>query len=214
MKRVSLLVFLFCAVVGGYGQLPDFSIVDENGKPLTGELTIISGMSVRLGTNFSQLKGQHVVFNSLDRTSEEGPFNFNSDFSFRFYDEFPTQFHVGSNGYITFEDPPWNPSVQLVDIPFSPTTTGVPRSCIFGCFKRWNPVGGDYVSYHSGVWEDKFVMTWCNVPSQITNPIQGQALPTGTFQIVLNIDGTIEIHLIEIQAVSYTHLTLPTKRIV
>jgi hypothetical protein len=200
MKRFSLLVFLFFAVVGGYGQLPDLVIVDENGNPLTGELTIIAGMSIRLGTNFNQLIGQQVSFEQLDRTSEEGPFNFNSDFLFRFYDEFPTQFNIGSNGYITFENPPWNPSVELVDIPFSPTTTEVPRSSIFGCFKRWNPVGGDYVSYHSGVWEEMFVMTWCNVPAQITNSIPEQAIPTGTFQIVLHEDGTIEIHLIEIQA--------------
>ncbi len=195
IRQLSAILITVLFSGAAYTQT-EFAIVGESGQKLHDTITIISGMSLNLGTNFSQLRGDEVGFDRIDRTSEQGPFPIG--FIFRFYDGNFSEFHVGSNGYITFESQPYNPATELINIPFATPDPRYPINSIFGCFKRWNPIGGKYVSIHREIMNQSVIITWCKTPAQVSSA-QGLVLPTGTFQIVIYASGIIEIHLIDIQ---------------
>lgn len=182
--------------VTGFSQQPsDFQITNRTNQALGDSIAIISGMSVELATNFYQVRGQTVPFaNPVDRTSSGGLFNIG--FPFPFYNASYNSFHIGSNGYITFEDPPFNPATVIPNIPFASTIGNFPKNSIFGCFKRWNPNDSELLTVLRET--DRLIVTWCQVPAQLSTP--RTEMPFGTFQIVLYPDGIIDIHLIDIQS--------------
>jgi gliding motility-associated-like protein len=186
MKRFSLLVFLFFAVVGGYGQ---FAIVDERGDNLTEE-TIIAGMSLPLYTNFTQLGVEYVTFPDSASYSNEGPFPIG--FDFQFYDLNLSEFQISPTGFISFG--PYTTPIRWQNevLPFSGLTHF--KNSIYGCFMPWNPEGGSYVNIYRGK-TDTLVISWCEVPF---NRDPEQPFQSGTFQIVINSTDDILIHLIEI----------------
>lgn len=197
MRSVFLILFLIFITFGFSQQPSDFRITNRENQALGDSIAIISGMSIELATNFHQIRGETVPFaNPVDRTSNNGPFSIG--FSFPYYNGSYNSFHIGSNGYITFEDPPYNPATVIPNIPFASTIGNFPKNAIFGCFKRWNPNDNEFVTILRDELNNRLVVTWCQVPAQISTPVTD--LPFGTFQIVLYPDGIIDIHLIEIQS--------------
>jgi len=196
MIRPVFLILFFALVINIKAQPPAFSIIDSDGNPLS-EVSIISGVPLLLNTNFVALRGEEVIFNENHETSSDvTPFEIG--FPFSFYGEPYTRYYVGANGYITFDEPPRNPAPTLDSIPYNRLDPPYPLNSIFGAFKGWDVASGNYVT-RATMGESPgrmLVLTWCDVPALESDS-------TGTFQIILHENGSIDIHLIRIPESDY-----------
>jgi hypothetical protein len=194
MIRLLHLIFLFLVLTKLNGQPPEFSIIGPGGA--ISEVSIIAGTSLLLSTNYDEIRGVNVLFPDNHRTSSDVPYEIG--FPFVFYEAVYTEYFIGANGYITFENPPWNPAPTLDTIPYNISNPDFPRNSIFGTFKGWDVVGGNNVSRLTLGEEPNrmLIVTWCDVPAL-------QSDSTGTFQIILHESGEIDIHLIKIPFSNY-----------
>lgn len=195
MIRPALLVVFIVLLTEVYGQQPTFAIIGEDGP--VDHITIIAGVPLQLGTNFAETRrGENVLFPENFRTSSDEPYDIG--FPFVFYEETYTQYFIGANAYITFDNPPRNPAPLLTDIPFATSDPQYPRNSIFGAFKGWDASAGNHVTRLTlgETPNRKLIATWCNIPAL-------QSESSGTFQIILHESGQIEIHLINIPESNY-----------
>jgi len=139
--------------------------------------------------------GTGVTFDSNGDDRIAGPFDIG--FSFCFFNQYYTQFWIGSNGWIGFTyDPLWT---TFVPTPIPNQADGVPKNCIMAPWQDWYPGNGGsftppYVFYKTiGTAPDrKLVVYWLDCP------LYGCTTTLGTFQIVLNEQNSIiENHLTE-----------------
>jgi hypothetical protein len=195
MIRLALFIIPFMLLADVYGQQPDFAIVGQDGEAIE-EITVISGVSLQLRTNFTEIRGTDVAFPDNHRTSSDEPYEIG--FPFVFYETAYTQYFIGANGYITFDNPPRNPAPLLTEIPFATSDPQYPRNSIFGAFKGWEATSGIHVTRLTigDAPNRKLILTWCEIPAM-------QSESYGTFQIILYESGEIEIHLIEIPFSNY-----------
>jgi gliding motility-associated-like protein len=190
MIRLALFIIPFMLLADIFGQQPDFAIVGQDDQAIE-TITVISGVSLQLRTNFSQLGLEHATFDDTDSYSNEGPFQIG--FDFQFYDEEPSSFQISPTGFIIFEQNPGFPiRFRNEPIPF-PSGSNLINS-IYGCYMPWDPTDGQFVSIFRDA-GNKLVLSWCDVPVEM-NP--GQPLTTGSFQIVMHNDDIIDVHLINI----------------
>lgn len=195
MIRLALLLITFLLPAGIYAQQPDFAIVGQDGEAIE-EITVISGVSLQLNTNFTDIRGTEVAFSENHRTSNDEPYEIG--FPFVFYETAYTEFFIGANGYITFDNPPRVYAPLLTEIPFATSDPEYPRNSIFGAFKGWEATSGNHVTMLTigDAPERKLIITWCEIPAL-------QSGSYGSFQIILHEWGEIEIHLIEIPFSNY-----------
>lgn len=137
--------------------------------------------------------GTGVTFDSNGDDRIAGPFEIG--FSFCFFNQYYTQFWIGSNGWVGFTyDPLW---ITFVPTPIPNEAEGVPKNCIMAPWQDWYPGNGGsftppYVFYKTiGTAPDrKLVIYWLDCP------LYGCLTTLGTFQIVLNEQNSIiENHL-------------------
>ena len=196
MIRLALFSISFMLLADVYGQQPDFAIVGQDDGVIE-EITVISGVSLQLNTNFTEVRGTEVFFPANDRTSStDTPFSIG--FSFEFFGQPYENYFIGANGYITFDNPPWNPAPSLTSIPYNVPTPPYPLNSIFGTFKGWEATSGNHVTRLTigDAPDRRLIITWCEIPAL-------QSDSNGSFQIILYESGEIEIHLIEIPFSNY-----------
>ncbi len=173
-------------------------------SPVQGN-TSIAGVPVKIETNFdSILSSQTIVTGIAHDKLHPAIFDiFNDKSPFVFYGKPYTQFRIGGNGFITFdlnaasEQRNFQPAWQL-------PSDNMIRPAIFGPLKDWDysdKTGAVKIHYSALTGQRKLVVSWCGItPKWIDKP---QNSATGTFQIVLKENGTIENHLINIPASNY-----------
>ena len=137
--------------------------------------------------------GTGIIFDGNGDDRIAGPFDLG--FSFCFFNQYYTQFWVGSNGWIGFTyNAAWT---TFVPTPIPNTAPGVPKNCIMAPWQDWYPGNGGtftppYVFYKTigSAPNRKLVVYWLNCP------MYGCLSTLGTFQIVLNEQNSIvENHL-------------------
>jgi len=119
-------------------------------------------------------------------------------FSFCFLNESYTECYIGSNGWVSFTDPP-NPWTNFTSTTIPNTGTTVPKNCIMGPWQDWTPSGctpiGSCIKYQTIGTAPfrKFVVSWDMVPLYGA----GCGALLGEFQIVLNeTTNIIENHIV------------------
>ncbi len=159
--------------------------------------TIIAGTPVILSTNLNLVAGNEIIISKNDAVADiqnaSNPRYYPVGFNFSFFGDTYSDFSVGSNGYLTFQKPPWKQHLPFLLPPGNPPQQMAPKNCILGPIKNYdyetNP--GVYAFYKTlgTTPNQKLVVYWCDVP------VMGSK-DKATFQIVLNEDGSIENHLI------------------
>ena len=110
-----------------------------------------------------------------------GPYDIG--FSFCFFNQYYTQFWVGSNGWIGFTDPSGHNWTTYTSAPIPNTDPLVPKNCIMAPWEDWFPsiTSPNVYYYLSGTAPNrKLVVYWIDCP-MFTCP-----WTPGTFQIVIN----------------------------
>jgi gliding motility-associated-like protein len=183
MKRILLLAISILCFQWSFGQ----SITVSN------DTTICSSQTVTLNASFSGIGNSTTDYtvNSIPFAPEpylgttvtlfdddtDGPFNIGFDFCF--FGNTYNQFHIGSNGWISFDaGQPTGFNATTI-----PNNALAPVNSILGPWSDWNPGNGGTVMYQTtGVAPNrKLVVSWDNVP--LYGAGCGQL---GKFQIVLN----------------------------
>ena len=133
------------------------------------------------------LSGNNVTFGSNQDDQIAGPFDIG--FSFCFFDQYYTQFYIGTNGWIGFTyNAAWT---NYTAVPIPSTAANVPKNCIMAPWQDWwpnyyNPPISNVHYYTSGSTPNrKLVVYWKNCP------MYGCTTTYGTFQIVLNEQNSI-----------------------
>jgi gliding motility-associated-like protein len=195
MIRFVIFLVMLSVLFRAHAQ---FAIVNENGQAIS-EVTIISGVALQLNSNFEQVRGVEVIFSENHRTSSDIAYEIG--FPFSFYDNTYSDYFIGANGYITFNNPPdplYAYTLPVNGIPINQTDPQYPTNSVFGAFRGWDVEGGLYVTRLSAdeYPNRKLIITWCETPAINVDS-------SGTFQIVLHESGIIDIHLVNIPFSSY-----------
>lgn len=122
---------------------------------------------------------------TMSDDSQLGPFPIG--FTFCFFGNTYTQFHIGSNGWISFS-PNQPTSYTSANVP-SPAT---PVNSVLGVWQDWHPGLGGQIRYQTQGTAPcrKLVVSWINVPMFSCTTL------TGTFHIVLyESTNVIEVHI-------------------
>ncbi|HPF64248.1 T9SS type A sorting domain-containing protein [Lentimicrobium sp.] len=137
--------------------------------------------------------GTPVTFGGNQDDQIAGPFNIG--FQFCFFNQYYSQFYIGSNGWVGFS---YNSSwTTYTSAPIPSTSSTVPKNCIMAPWQDWHPgitsaYGPPYVYYKTiGTAPNrKLVVYWYECPMFSCTTTRG------TFQIVLNEQSSIvENHL-------------------
>lgn len=204
--RISRSLFLLVALVFCF----DFQVKSQiNAGP---DITICQGETVNLfavatggyGTDSYTFEvypyqpetysgGTPVTFGGNQDDQIAGPFNIG--FQFCFFNQYYTQFYIGSNGWVGFT---YNSSwTTYTSAPIPSTGSTVPKNCIMAPWQDWHPgvnssYGPPYVFYKTiGTAPNrKLVVYWYECPMFSCTSTRG------SFQIVLNEQSSIiENHL-------------------
>ncbi|MBC8172692.1 MAG: SprB repeat-containing protein, partial [Chitinophagales bacterium] len=127
--------------------------------------------------------------------THEGPFDIG--FEFCFFGVVYDEFYIGSNGWVSFEEPNYDWDVNWTpDGPIPDDAYNVPRAAIFGPWEDWDTGAcSDCIHYEvTGTAPNrKMIVTWDDVPLFLCWSDEG------SFQIVLHeTTNIIDNHLIEI----------------
>lgn len=156
---------------------------------------IISGTPIILSTNLNLIRGNEIVITKNDNVADihRAGNTYPIGFSFNFFQSPYDYFNVGSNGYITFQIPPWPQHLPFSIPPGASPQQQAPKNCILGPIKNYDYESkpGTYAFYKTigNAPNQQLIVYWCNVPVM-------KSSETATFQIVLNEDNSIENHLI------------------
>jgi len=199
--RLKLYIFTIISMILGaeaFAQTPTITINPGNDTTLcAGQVMQLNATVSGTGPGTTDYTIENIAFapetvggNSIFLGDDENSSALPIGFTFCFFNNQYTQFHIGANGFITFSNPAgWSP-FNTVAIP---TTGNFPKNCIFAAWQDWNPMtGGVPIRYQTvGVAPNrKLIVSFVNVPLFQCNTA------LGTFQIVIH-EGTniIENHI-------------------
>jgi gliding motility-associated-like protein len=199
--RLKFYISFFISLFLGaelYAQIPSITINPGNDTTIcAGQVMQLNATVSGTGPSTSNYTIENIPFapesvggNSLFLGDDANSAALPIGFTFCFFDNQYTQFHIGANGFIAFNNPAgWSP-FNTTSIP---TTGNFPKNCIFAAWQDWNPMtGGVPIRYQTvGVAPNrKLIVSYVNVP------LFGCDNSLGTFQIVIH-EGTniIENHI-------------------